>query len=177
MSETDTNEHIRKIQELLPEMEAYNEELIDYFEVYLRDQTMDKILLVCNHKQGSIARSSYNTYKHIRLIHWITDIVVRELSVGFCPITEGITSYKEAIDKYRMVTYMLRRHELMNNVTNKTYIDEATEFIFLQNVSPIAIHDIIINDICFDAEKTIPYWKDVLHIMGRDKDALLLGRM
>ena len=178
MGETDTFEHIRKIQGLLPEMKAYNDRLMEYFEEFLNCQTMENIMRVCEYKQGPVSRSSYNTYKHIRMLHQITDIAVREISVGYSPITKGVCSYREAIDRYRRIIFMLRRHELMDDDIDNAYIDEATAFILTEDVSAVAIHDIIVSDICFfNSAEAISHWKEILLIIGRDKDAMLLGRL
>ncbi len=178
MSETDTFEHIRKVREMLPDMLKYNDRITEAFEEFLDCQTPDKIIKVCELKQGPAARSSYNTYKHIRMLHWITDIAAREMSAGCIPITEGIHSLKDAIDRYRIITYMLRRNVLLDEVVDGICIDEAVEYIRSENISAVAIHDIIENDVCFgDRSKAISYWMGILQSIGREKDALFLGRM
>ncbi len=178
MSETDTFEHIRKIRELLPSMVKYNTDLIDAFEEFARCQNMEEIIKVLNLKQDPVAMTSFNTYKHIRLLHWITDIAARELSAGYVPMTVDTSSYNEAIDKYRRITFMLRRYELMDVHSEKELVDEAVEYIIDHRISVIAIHDIIVNDVCFsDHKKAISRWAVIFKNLGKEKDALLLEMM
>ena len=178
MSTTDTLDHIRRINENREGMEKYNEKLIERFERFLAEPTVDSVMKVYELKQTPFARSSYNSYRHIRNIHWIIDIVVKELNVGYAPLTDGIENYREAVDKYRKTIFMLRRSVFMDQETDDAYICEAAEYVLMHNISPIAIHDIIMEDICFgDGKDAISYWSGILRYAGRERDALLLRSM
>ncbi|MBR6486327.1 MAG: hypothetical protein IKT17_06510 [Lachnospiraceae bacterium] len=178
MGKPDTLEHIKKINEIRLRMEEYNAGLIEHFEFFLNDPSKDNIVKVYEFMQDPVASSSNNTYRHIRLIHRVAEIVVKELSIGYIPLTNGTHTCKEAIDRFRMTVFMLRRHELMSEESDMELIADAESYVIGQGISPVAIHDIIADDACFgDAARAVSYWTDVLDKAGKKTDALLLGRM
>ena len=178
MPEIDTLIQIGKIENMRSYMESYNAEFIKLFEAFLAEPTLENIMKAYEYKQGPVARSSDNSYKHISNLHLIVDTAVREMTIGYPPVTGPAVSYREAIDNYRKLTLMLRRYELMNDEDDADLVREAGEYIREHEVSPVAIHDIIDNDICFaDKADAAERFAKILRGAGREKDAILLERM
>ncbi len=183
MSETDTLEHIRKINSIRSQIEEYRERFIVCFDYFLNDMTIENATRLNDIKQEPIARSAFNIYRDIRILHQITDISAKELAVGYDALIYGSHSYKEAIDKYRNTVFMIRRHEFMTEDDDVERVEEAIEYILKYEISPVAIHDIIENDAAIndigaeDSSEQINYWSGILSAAGRQRDALLLERM
>ncbi len=178
METQDTLEHIRRVNEMRPYMEEYNRGLIKLFEDFLNDPTYDNIMKVYDWKQDRVSGSSHNSYKNIRLIHMITDIAVREISIGYVPITEKTLTCREAMDKYRKTVFMMRRFALMNDKDDDERLSEAIGYLMDNRISPVAIHSIINSDIGFgDMNSFVMLFAQLLRESGREKDAVLLERM
>ncbi len=183
MSETDTLEHIRKINSIRSQIEEYRERFIVCFEDFLNDITMENATRLYDIKQEPVARSAFNTYRDIRILHQITDIAAKELAAGYDPIINGSHSYKEAIDKYRSTVFMIRRQEFLTEDDDMERVEESIKYILEYEISPVAIHDIIENDAVIndigaeDSREQINYWSGILSAAGRQRDALLLERM
>ncbi len=166
----------KSLKTLQPLMEEYNQKLIAAFEGYLRDPSQDKLMPVFELQKNRIASASENSYGHINMIFTICDIAIKELGINLTPITQGTTTYEDAINKYHKTVFMVRRHIFMNNESDTPLLDEASDYILSENISAVALSYIINNEPGEPANDAASYWADFFRIVGRERDAdILIG--
>ena len=164
----------KSLKILQPLMEEYNQRLIAVFEDFLRNPSQDKLIPVFELQKDRLASSSRNSYEYINDIFTICDIAVKELSINLPPITQGTTTYTDAINKYHKTAFMVRRHIFMNNESDSTLLDEASDYILSENISAILLSYIINNEPGEPVNNAVSYWAEFFRIVGRKRDADIL---
>ncbi len=167
----------KTLKTLQPLMEEYNQKLISAFEGFLHEPSQDSLKPVFELQKDSIASSSANSYGHINMIFTICDIAIKELSINLTPITQGTTTYLDAINKYHKTAFMVRRHAFMTNESDAPLLDEASEYILSENISAIALSYIINNEPGEPVNDAVSYWAGFFRIVGRERDADILIRL
>ena len=161
-----------------PMLEQYNAEFRRRFEVFLADQTADNLNMVMAARSHDMAEPSGNSYGDIHILYFICDIAVKELGIGFIPITAGTHTCDEAIDKYHTICFMKRRAELLSgDGIDGELVKEAKDYISYHNISPIALSFIINNELGGNAGKAVAFWQQAYRDAGKERDALLIAAL
>ena len=169
--------YFEKLSELRPLMETYGRQLISGFELFLNEPVYSRLEAVMNLRKNTLSVSASNVFSYINYIHIITDIVIKELTVKVPLLTANTTRYNEAIDKYHKTVFMIRRPVFMSGPTAHGLINEASEYIISEQISPIALSYILTHEPCGDVFTNFNYWHSILQNAGLVRDALLLMRL
>lgn len=165
------------LKTLQPLMEEYNIKLIEAFEDFLSFPSQDTLIPVFDMQKDSLASPAGKCYEHVNMIFIISDIALRELSIGLIPITHGTNSYTDAIDKYRRTVFMVRRHIFMINENDSPMLDEALEYLMYENISPITLSYIINNEPGESVDNAVSYWVQFFRLLGLDRNADILVKL
>ncbi len=169
--------YFEKLSKLRPLMEDYGKQLISCFELFLNEPVNFRLEAVMDLRKESISVSASNVYSYVDYIHIIADIVINELAVGLPLFTTGATTYNEAINKYHFTVFMLRRPAFLSGSTTIDLINEASEYIISEQISPIALSYILTHEPCGDVITNFNYWHSILQNAGLVREALLLIRL
>ena len=169
-----TDEYFDKLERLRPYIFDYSENLIQQFEQFLSRPVINNIIPILEPTDGDIAESAYNTLLHVRRIRRISTVVMKEIESGFPIFTTGISTYTDAVNKYCQTIFMIRRHCFFNGINMENLCEYAVSWIFEQNVSPIMMSYIILNEHVGSPVDVMCYWYSVLFNNGREAEAQFL---
>lgn len=171
------DEYFDKLNKLRPSMEQFNQRIVSYFEIFLRNPVVSNIIPIIELEKNPISISSQNVYSHVFFIHILVDILFNELNAGLHLFTTGVDNHITAIDKYHKTVFMTRRHAILTDPSSTILIEEAKEYILSEQISPVALSYIIKHEPCGDIDKAFNYWCDVLQTVGSVRNALLLQKL
>ena len=167
-----SDEYFKILAQARPMIEQYNKAFEECFDSYLREQNQETLMKVFALKQHDMSEPAGNCYGHINVLYKICEIAIKEIGVGYTPITSGARTFKEAIDKYHKICFMKRRAEFLGD--DPALTDEARNYILSEKISPIALSYIVKNELGGVVEKAISFWQSVYRNAGMEREAMLL---